>query len=110
VGGIVVGSSAPPLPLQCSVSKSKEMGRTFLPAGVLIGDEQSRMLAYGTPGADPSEKNCTLALTASRTLGAISSHQQSRSAPTSEPSETVCMLVLPGSATVPLQSAEVGST
>jgi hypothetical protein len=95
------------------VSKSKELGRTFVPAGVLIGDEQSRMLAYGTPGADPSEKNCTLALTASRTLGAISSHQQSRSpygAPNAEPSETVCMLALPGSATVPLQSAEVGST
>ena len=60
--------SAPPLPLQCSVSKSKELGRTFLPAGALSGAEQSRLLAYGTLGEDPSEKNCTLALTASRTL------------------------------------------
>jgi hypothetical protein len=50
------------------VSKSKELGRTFLPAGALSGAEQSRLLAYDTLGEDPSEKNCTLALTASRTL------------------------------------------
>ena len=63
-GGIGGGLSAPPLPLQCSVSKSKELGRTFLPAGAPSGAEQSRLLAYDTLGEDPSEKNCTLALTA----------------------------------------------
>ena len=68
-GSIGGGLSAPPLPLQCSVSKSKELGHTFLPAGALSGAEQSRLLAYDTLGEDPSEKNCTLALTAGAVLG-----------------------------------------
>jgi hypothetical protein len=48
-----------------SVLKRVKPRRTLPPASALSSHMQLRLSAYGVPGADPSEKVCTLALTGS---------------------------------------------